>query len=272
MRALSLVGFELTVADLSAAERFYTGLPGVSVVRQGWAEPAMAALLGAKSIEEIALRRGGQSIVLQHFTPAGAPYPDERRSCDQAFQHLALPVTDAVSAAAELMATPISRNGAQVLPASSGGATAYKFRDPEGHPLELIEFSDRHESGVDHSAIVSADVERSIAFYRDTLGLVVAARQTNRGPAQDRLDGLEGTVVEVVALQPATPTPHIELLAYQSPAIVPAQPHEARDIAATRLVLTVDRLAQPGVQLADGSRAALIRDPDGHLLVLIQPA
>ena len=36
--------------------------------------------------------------------------------------------------------TTISTDGPQLLPASSGGVTAYKFRDPEGHPLELIAF------------------------------------------------------------------------------------------------------------------------------------
>lgn len=268
MRTLRLLRFELTVADLGAAERFYAGLPGMTVERRDQAEPAMTRLLGTDRIEQIWLRRGAETVVLQQFSPAGAPYPAERRSCDQAFQHLALPVADAAGSVPT--GTPISRGGAQKLPASSGGATAYKFRDPEGHPLELIQFADNHLGGIDHSAIVSADVERSIAFYCDTLGLVVGGRQVNRGAEQDRLDGLDDTVVEVVALQPRTPTPHIELLAYRSPPVVPARPHAPNDVAATRLVLAVDTLAEPGVTLADGSVAALVRDPDGHLLLLVQ--
>ena len=36
--------------------------------------------------------------------------------------------------------TPISTSGPQLLPAASGGVSAFKFRDPEGHPLELIAF------------------------------------------------------------------------------------------------------------------------------------
>ncbi len=45
----------------------------------------------------------------------------------------------------------------------------------------------------------------------------------------------------------------------------------ANDIAATRSVLEVDRIdvpnAERAVALADGSRAVLLADPDGHRLV-----
>lgn len=271
MRTHRLLRFELTVVDLRAAEAFYAALPGITVERRDDAEPAMAALLGVDRIEQVWLRRGEQALVLQQFHPAGDPYPGDPIACDQAFQHVALPVADAETAAAGLpgSAAPISRNGAQRLPPSSGSATAFKFRDPDGHPLELIQFADGHLGGVDHSAIVSADVERSIAFYRDQLGFSMASRQTNRGPEQDRLDGLNDAIVEVVALEPTVTTPHVELLAYRSPPVRPAGPHAANDIAATRLVLTVDALPTPRVSLADGTKAALIRDPDGHLLVLV---
>jgi catechol 2,3-dioxygenase-like lactoylglutathione lyase family enzyme len=270
LRVHHLLRIEITVADLAAAEGFYAALPGISVEARGEVEPAMAALLGADRVEQVRLRRGAQTIVLQQFHPPGAAYPADRTSCDQRFQHLALPVADAAAATAGLSrsAAPISRNGAQPLPPASGSAIAFKFRDPEGHPLELIQFADGHLGGVDHSAIVSADVERSIAFYRDQLGFTVASRQTNRGPEQDRLDGLTGTIVDVVALAPVIETPHVELLAYHSPPVRPAGPRAANDIAATRLVLAVDSLPEPGVTLADGSQATVIGDPDGHLLLL----
>ncbi len=266
-----LLRFEVTVADLSAAEAFWAGLPGVAVTGYGIADPALAALLGAERIEEVRLRRGNQVVVLQRFHPPGAPYPADPASCDQLFQHFALPVADAAAAVAGLpgTASPVSVGGAQTLPASSGGVTAYKFRDPDGHPLEFIQFTDGRTGGIDHSAIVSADVERSIAFYRDRLGLTVASRQVNRGPTQDRLDGLTDTVVEVVALEPRIATPHIELLAYCSPPVRPGAPMTPSDIAATRLVLAVDTVPTPAATLVDGSKATLIRDPDGHLLLLV---
>lgn len=273
MKVDRLLRFELTVANLAAAERFYTALPDVVVVGRNSADPPMATLLGVQRIEQVTLRRGEQVVVLQAFDPPGAPYPAGATACDQQFQHFALPVSDAVAATAGLPGTamPVSVGGAQTLPPASGSATAYKFRDPEGHPLELIQFADGHLGGIDHSAIVSADVERSIAFYRDRLGFAVASRQINHGPAQDRLDGLTDTVVEVVALTPLRATPHVELLAYRSPPVRSGSPLAPNDVAATRLVLAVDTVPEPSVTLADGTAAALIRDPDGHHLLLIGP-
>jgi catechol 2,3-dioxygenase-like lactoylglutathione lyase family enzyme len=273
MKVDRLLRFELTAHDLGAAERFYVALPHIVVGGRSQAEPAMAALLGVDRIEQLTLERGEQRIILQQFHPPGMPYPSGGVSCDQHFQHFALVVADASAATATLPATAqaVSDGGAQKLPPASGSAIAYKFRDPDGHPLEFIQFADGHLGGIDHSAIVSADVERSIRFYRDQLGLTVASRQINHGPAQDRLDGLTDTVVEVVALEPLTPTPHVELLAYRSPPVRPGSPMAPNDNAATRLVLAVDIVPTPNVQLADGTRAALIRDPDGHLLLLIGP-
>jgi catechol 2,3-dioxygenase-like lactoylglutathione lyase family enzyme len=78
------------------------------------------------------------------------------------------------------------------------------------------------------------------------------------------------------------PIPHIELLHYPAPSHAAAAP-AVNDIAATRLTLEVgdlDALAarlqaagvvfvSPGIVVQDkGERAALVRDPDGHLLML----
>jgi catechol 2,3-dioxygenase-like lactoylglutathione lyase family enzyme len=136
---------------------------------------------------------------------------------------------------------------------------------------------------VDHSAIGVADLERSEAFYAGLLGLDANFRTVNRGPEQDRLDGLHSDGVGIVALQPADPdSPHIELLHYPVPSQAAAAP-AVNDIAATRLTLEVGDLdalvarlqaagvvfVSPGiVASASGDRAAAIRDPDGHLLIL----
>ncbi len=275
MQARRLLRVELTVADLGRAEAFYEAALGFTAISRGVADPALAKLLGAARITQAGLHRGGQTLLLQCFEPPGEPYPADARSCDGAFQHIALPVADMAAAYARLQpfALPaISQGGPQHLPQRSGGSTACKVRDGEGHPLELLRFPDGHEGGIDHSAIAAADAERSIAFYRDTLGLRVAARQLNHGPEQDRLDGLDGARVEVVALEPQQGTPHVELLAYQSPTPRPAPPLRPCDIAATRLVLEVDGLPAEAATLADGSRALLVHDPDGHALLLIEPA
>ena len=268
-----LLRIELTVVDLTAAERFYTDALGFVCERREDVEPALAALLDAEHISQVVFRRGGQALVLQAFRPEGAPYPAGSVACDQVFQHFAMPVEDMEAAYARLRpyrVDPISSAGPQHLPERSGGATAYKFRDPDGHPLELIQFAHPAPGGIDHSAIGVTDAERSIAFYCGQLGFRVGARQVNTGVGQDRLDGLEGACVDVVALEPEQATPHVELLAYRTPRGRPAAPARPRDIAATRLVLEVTGLPDPASVLPDGSRAALVQDPDGHQLVLLE--
>ncbi len=196
----------------------------------------------------------------------GRPYPDDVPGPSRLFQHFAMVTADMDAAMVRLRAVrgwrAISVGGPRRLPPSSGGVTAFKFRDPEGHPLELIAFP---EGGgavprIDHSAISVADTARSIAFYQ-ALGLTVSGGSFNHGPEQDRLDGLEGARVEVTALSfPGGAGPHVELLCYQAER--PAEPLALAwdNVAATRLVLSMTQ----GV-------GGLVRDPDGHGLQL-EPA
>ncbi|HET9817548.1 MAG TPA: VOC family protein [Rhodanobacteraceae bacterium] len=85
---------------------------------------------------------GPQQIELIEFTNA-APYPPDSTSCDPWFQHCAIEVSDMDVACARVMqhgAVSITRGGPQTLPHSTGSVIAFKFRDPDGHPLELIHF------------------------------------------------------------------------------------------------------------------------------------
>ena len=129
----------------------------------------------------------------------------------------------------------------------------------DGLPPLVLDLSPLWRPAVAAAAIVVADAERSVAFYRERLGFALAARQTNTGPEQDRLDGLQHVSVDVIALEPAQATPHLELLAYRHPPVVPAGRLRPSDVAATRLVLEVDGLDRP----------ALLEDPDGHKLLLL---
>ena len=275
MRALRLLRVSLTVSDLARSEAFYTEALGFEMLKPAWdADPALAGLLGASGLRAVHLRRGGQVLELAAFDPPGAPYPPGSRGNDLWFQHCALAVDDMAGAYARLARhpfTPISRSGPQSLP---GGTSACKFRDGDGHPLELIALAQPDTAtagGIDHSAISVSSAERSTAFYAGTLGLRVAARQVNAGAAQDALDGLDGVQVDVVALTPEQPAPHVELLGYRSPPGRPAPPLRPGDVAASRLVFQVDSLAGcPGVAvLADGTCAAVMHDPDGHALLLL---
>ncbi len=111
------------------------------------AEPAFAQLMGIAGAtgRSITLQLGEQEMELLVVHPRGRPYPRPVSGRSALFQHFAIVVSEMGRAYERLSAhggwTTISTDGPQLLPASSGGVTAYKFRDPEGHPLELIALS-----------------------------------------------------------------------------------------------------------------------------------
>jgi catechol 2,3-dioxygenase-like lactoylglutathione lyase family enzyme len=284
IRALRIARVSLTTAAPERAEAFYRDAFGFTTVERGERSgPAFASLTeveGGASI--VVLRLGDQEIELVRFAEPGRPYPALRASNDPWFQHMAIVVSDMRAAYARLAAvggwTPITRGSPQRLPANTGGVTAFKFRDPEGHPLELLEFAagaipsawrQRRANGfclgIDHSAIVVGDGARSTAFY-GALGFTVAGGSLNRGIEQERLDDLTEPVVEVTSLAPhASEPPRLELLHYRQPKSVEPLALRSNDVAATRLVLAVEG-SPPSFGEA---RAALLRDPDGHHLLLL---
>jgi catechol 2,3-dioxygenase-like lactoylglutathione lyase family enzyme len=261
--------------------------------------PSLAAVIGipGASARVLTLRLGEQDLEFLAIRPPGRSFPPVP-GWSPLFQHCAIVVADMAAAYARLCAqtgwTAISNGGPQILPPAAGSVTAFKFRDPENHPLELLSFApgavpaawQRRSAtgalGIDHSAISVADTARSIAFYA-RLGLSRVGGSLNVGPQQDRLDDVAGARVEVTALAPRLKrTPHVELLCYRGAYDRKDAATDVNDIAATELVLTIDdgvarqsMVAQNREACicgplagADGPARALFRDPDGHFLCL----
>ena len=261
VRSLCLGGLRRSVADLRNSIEFYCGALGFRLI--DCAGP-QALPTGAR------LALGGEYIDLVEVEAAAiAPpaAPNEPR-----FQHAALVTADMDAAWRRLCRfrpAAISEGGApQRLPASAGSVTAFKFRDPDGHPLELLMFPEGRATrpGIDHFALVVADVERSIAFFA-ALGFRVTARQINRGVEQEQLDGLAGPVVEVVALAANdADTPHLELLGYQQPQLVARTPWHGRE----------GGVRPDAIWLGSGHRddrdQGTVVDPDGHVFIVAGPA
>jgi catechol 2,3-dioxygenase-like lactoylglutathione lyase family enzyme len=278
---LQIVRVVLNVTNLQAACAFYTDALGFFRAPAAASEPRA----------DVAVLRLGREVLELRVT-GGRPYPEPRAANDPWFQHFAIAVSDMDQAYGRLSRyaeQPVSVGGPQLLPPSTGSVTAYKFRDPDGHPLELSYIpgsawlsQGSHQNdelclGIDHSALAVSDLAASIAFYRDVLGFIWTGQGLNRGPEQDRLDGLERAQVNIASLNAVDGGPHIELLNYRSPRPAAASPMGPRDIAATRLVLHVAdmrdieaRLAAAkfaSVPLDDRARLAL-QDPDGHWMEL----
>ena len=280
-RARRIVGFGLTSADAARLTEFY-------VMAFGARRVSSERLTGARFERQMGvsggalrhtLQLGRESVDILQFDTPGRPYPRPLPSDYTAFQHFAIVVSDMELALLKLQCTegwtPISIGGPQRLPHRSGGVTAFKFQDPEGHPLELLAFPEhavpphwRERSkdgiclGIDHSAISVRDTAISRNFYQ-TLGFSVTAQTLNHGEAQAKLDGVPGPQVEVTALSLDASTPHLELLCYRSEVRPVPQALASNDVAATRIALAADGL-ENAIDVAQ-----LLTDPDGHRLLLI---
>jgi len=248
-----IAAIRLACRDVQATVRFYSAAFGC------------CETAGENGVRVLLL--GDQRLELVHAIQDREPAPPSNAV---AFQHCAV-VVPAMDKAMEHLRdvsgwTAISLGGPERLPDASGGATAFKFRDPDGHPLELIEFHPgkvpapwRHRDpipflGIDHSAVTVSDTDRAVAFWRK-LGFAVTNRHVNRGLEQARMDGLPipDAVVEVTTLEPGGGgPPHLELLRYATPAPLHVRAVDGSPFA-TSLVLQ-------GVPAGSGSGP----DPDGH--------
>ena len=138
-----------------------------------------------------------------------------------------------------------------------------------------------------HTGFTVSDIERSIVFYRDVLGLKLIKRQTGTAPYLATVTGFAGVRLEAAFLQPAAGGSVLELLLSVS------HPASATDRATNRpgnahLCFKIDdlrsacaELKRRGVALISepteitagahaGGWAVYLRDPDGFTVELYQ--
>jgi len=299
----------ITVADMSRAVDFYTSVLSFEKVSDvevsGREYELLSGVFGAR-MRVVRLRLGDESIELTEFlAPKGRPVPADMRPNDRAFQHIAIIVSDMGKAYARLRQAGVEHasTGPQTLPewnTNAAGISAFYFRDPDRHFLEILHFppgkglekwrrSDRLFLGIDHTAIVVEDTDRTLRFYRDALQMNMVGGSENYDIEQERLNNVFGARLRITTLR-ATEGPGIELLEYLAPRDGRAAPLDLRanDVAhwqTTLVTRTPDRIfdllrlrvfslvspaivALPAPGLGFG-RGVLVRDPDGHGMRLV---
>jgi catechol 2,3-dioxygenase-like lactoylglutathione lyase family enzyme len=299
----------MTVADMTRAVHFYTSVLAFEKVSDvelsGREYELLSGVFGAR-MRVVRLRLGDESIELTEFlAPKGRPVPADLKPNDHVFQHIAIIVSDMEQAYARLRQAGVEHasTGPQTLPewnTNAAGIRAFYFRDPDRHFLEILEFpagkgldkwqrSDRLFLGIDHTAIVVNDTDRTLRFYRDALQMNVAGGSENYDIEQERLNNVFGARLRITTLR-AADGPGVELLEYLAPRDGrPAPPDlRANDVAhwqTTLVTRTPDRifdllrlrvfslvspvavaLPSPGLGF---DRGVLVRDPDGHAMRLV---
>jgi len=283
-REVSVGPIGVTVSDMDRAVAFYTKvLTFRKVSDREFHDPGADALLGlfGARMRVVDLRLGDETLELTEFRNiAGRPIPSDSQSNDIWFQHIAIVVRDMDAAAKRLDKFRVRPTSVapQRLPdwnPNAGGIRAFYFRDPDNHNLEVIFFPPgkgdprwQHKQhglflGIDHTAIVVSDTERSLRFYRDRLGLHVAGVSHNWGIEQEYLNQVRGARLRITSLR-GSAGPGIEFLEYERPGTGRPIPRDETpaDIAHWQPVLRSSEWLDP---------SHLVRDPDGHALLLSRP-
>jgi len=310
-RATAVDAVSIVVSDMNRSVDFFASVltfeKVLDVEVAGDAYERLEGLFGVR-MRVVRMRLGDEHLDLMQFiAPEGRPVPQDSRSNDRWFQHVAIIVSDMGRAYSRLREHNVrhASTGPQRLPdwnPNAGGIEAFYFKDPDGHALEILAFppgkgaakwhrpSDRLFLGIDHTAIVVHDTEASLRFYRDGLGLRVAGESENYGIEQERLNNVFGARLRITGLT-AGAGPGIEFLDYLAPSGGRPAPADTRandligwqtrllaervDTLAARLLPGTFGFVSPGAvdlpQPALGfSRGSLVRDPDGHAVMLAQ--
>jgi catechol 2,3-dioxygenase-like lactoylglutathione lyase family enzyme len=299
----------ITVADMDRSLAFYQDVLGFEKVSEVEVEgDAWEHLMGVFGLRmRVARLRLGDEFIelIEVMAPRGRPIPVNSRSNDGWFQHVAIIVSDMARAFAWLRQHDITyaSPSPQRLPdwnPNAGGIEAFYFKDPDGNTLEILAFppdkgdpkwhapSDELFLGIDHTAIVVANTDASLAFWRDRLGLQIAGESENYGPEQERLNNVFGARLRITALR-APQGPAVELLEYMAPRDgrpfpadtkasdlwhwqinIATEEVDGRADARDLLLVSSGVVDLPQADLGF-STGLMMRDPDGHALLLIEP-
>src|SRR5437899_1606412 len=228
----------ITVSNMDRAMDFYSKVLTFEKVSDtevaGETYEHLQGVFGLR-MRVVRMRLGDEYIELaEYLAPKGRPIAaEDAHSNDRSFQHIAIIVSDMDKAYRWLRQNKVEHasTGPQRLPdwnQNAAGIWAFYFKDPDGHPLEILQFppdkgldkwhrpSDKMFLGIDHTAIVVGDTNSSLKFYRDVLGMRVAGESENYGTEQEHLNNVFGARLHITSLRAAS-GPGIELLEYLAP-------------------------------------------------------
>lgn len=309
VRAVDSVG--MTVSDMDRSVDFYGRVLSFGKISDieltGYQYEHLEGVFGAR-VRIVRMQLGNELVELtEYLAPSGRAAPSDSRSNDRWFQHVAIITGNMDKAYAWLRQNNVQQvsSGPQTLPEyiqPAAGIRAFYFSDPDGHPLEILQFppdkgavkwhqaGDKLFLGIDHTAIVVSNTDASLKFYRDAVGFSVAGESENYGSEQEHLNNIFGARLRITSLR-AAEGPGIELLEYLAPPggrAVPADErsndivhHQTRLIVADieslarRLNIGRFRLISPGIvptpKAELGFRSGLlVRDPDGHPIEFVE--
>lgn len=144
-----------------------------------------------------------------------------------------------------------------------------------------------HATGLNHTGVTVSDLDRTIRYFRDGLGLPVSDPVSHSGEMFEQITGVEGCVIDICYV--TLPHQTIELLSYSSPDGRATSTLRPCDSGHLHLCLNVDDIEAaiaagrrygfeslgpvqtvPDGDLA-GTRVVYTKGPDGLVIELMEP-
>jgi catechol 2,3-dioxygenase-like lactoylglutathione lyase family enzyme len=298
----------ITVKEMDRSVKFYSEALGFKKISdneyEGEEYEKLEGVFGLH-IRVVRMQLGDEFIELtDYLTTGGRSIPEDQKSNDLFFQHIAIVVSDMDKAYQQLRKFNVEyvSTSPQTLPKSIPGAEgikAFYFHDPDNHNLELIYFpkgkgqekwqkrNGKIFLGIDHTAIGVSNTENSHHFYMDLLGVERKGDSWNKGIEQEHLNNVEGASLHITGYRAAA-GPGVEFLQYLNPGPGKVYPKDSRsdDIWNWQTVLIVDdaealfnKLKAANAifvskeivdQQVNGvhTQSFIVRDPDGHAMLI----
>jgi catechol 2,3-dioxygenase-like lactoylglutathione lyase family enzyme len=301
----------ITVRDMDEALMFFSKVLPFEKISEvevyGTEYEQLKGLFGIR-YRKARLRLGDEEIELtDYLTTGGRPISEDSRSNDLWFQHIAIVVSNMDSAYARLKKLNVQHvsTAPQTLPKTipaAEGVTAFYFRDPTGHNLELIYFppgkgdpkwqqrTDKIFLGIDHTAIGVLKTEASRKFYGDLLGVRYQGESFNFGTEQEHLNNVQGARLHISGNRAADGV-GVEFLEYLHPTDGRPYPKDERAddlVHWETIMITSDAcamykklnsanaefLSHGIVSLSSNmygyKKGFYVRDPDGHVVGIFE--
>lgn len=144
---------------------------------------------------------------------------------------------------------------------------------------------------LNHTGLVVSDMERSLTFYRDLLGLTEERNDVLEGAMISQVTGFENTRLHIAYLGIGDMRHSVELVQYLNPASGPVTPPPRNAVGTAHLGVIVKDLdsvyrdlsdagvefigppaVRPGAPYPWARKACFAVDPDGYLIEFIERA
>lgn len=136
---------------------------------------------------------------------------------------------------------------------------------------------------INHSGLVVADLERSLAFYRDVIGMRVTRTVDRSGLPISQIVGYDATHI-IGAHMSSGSGPTLELIQYLHPFTSEKVTSERNALGASHIAFEVNdihsayetlkangaQIMNPPAELEPGRSGCYIQDPDGNWIELVE--